>query len=518
MVNLVVRHGTHIQSNALTKSPSGIANRMAQPMAVDRTVPSPIRVPIVRNNGNRPMSPLTTSESMFVGHVGQEQIPGRTHSSDSTEVRQTPSLASLESTTAGDMVCDYDESVTQLYEMLESSQWDQARIRCRTHPDEVHTWIIRRDNSDKMRWKLLPLHAAVIFQAPAPVVEAMLKENPLAAAKRDDQGMLPLHLAFRHKSDESLLGRLLQQYPGGVLVKDRRDRLPLDHGKESMFSAGLMRLYSETCAKCQPSEALPTVNETELKASFESKMNSLKDAYEARIGALINEQEAAMRDMKATSEQDLRETETRHNQEMDELRDLLSREVASGQRATQLELEIQGLSDSLAEANQESQALRRVVHDQKLQHDGLVEEVRQVWKDQTTMHEYCMQQQEQLEQAQRLREQLLSTLLQKEDGKAVLVSNELSQMSDNIRSRMEKVLADIARSRTEKVLRDAAIAQNNAVVPVAAAESNTPRTLLETQRLGEVFSGQDTEPDAAWGAVNNDHCDDISAITEISHF
>jgi hypothetical protein len=518
MVNLVVRHGTHLQSNALTKSPHSVPNRTAPPKLTDKTVPSPIRVPYVRSNGNRPVSPLTTSESMFGGHVVQEPVPGRAHSSDSTEERQAPSLGSLPSSAGGELVCDYDQSVTQLYEMLESSQWDKARIRCRTHPEEVHTWIIRRDSSEKIRWKLLPLHAAVIFQAPVPVIESMLKEHPLSAAKRDDQGMLPLHLAFRHKSDESLLERLLQQYPAGVLVKDRRDRSPLDHGKESMFSSGFVRLYSETYAKCQHSEAQSAVYETELKLAYESKVNSLKDAYEARIEALVKEHEAAMNDVKMRSERDVHDTKTRHNQEMDELRDLLSREVASVHRTTELELEIQGLSNSLAQANQESQVLRRVLQDQNQQHDGLIEEVRQVLRDQTTLHEFCVQQQEQLEQAQRLREELLSTLLQKEDGKAVLVSHEVCQMSDSIRRRTESVLADEARARTEKVLKEVAVAQSTVAAPVVAAENITPRSVAGAQRLVEDVSPRDTGTDAAWGTVSHDHGDDISAITENSHF
>jgi hypothetical protein len=519
MVNLVVRHGSHPQSNALTKSPSGIPSRTLAPKATDRAVPSPIRVPFARNSGNRPVSPLTTSESFFGGHdMGQEAVPGRMHSSDSTEERQAPSLASLASTAGGELVCDYDLSVTQLYEMLESSQWDQARIRCRTHPEEVHTWIVRRDNTDNIRWKLLPLHAAVIFQAPLPVIEGMLKEYPLAVAKRDDQGMLPLHLAFRHKSDELLLERLLQEYPAGVQVKDRRDRLPLDHGKESTFSSGSMRLYAEMYAKCQNSEARTMANDAEVKRSFESQMSSLKNAYEARIEGLIKEQQAEMNAVKLKSEQDAQETKTRHGHELDDLRDLLSRQVASGQRTTQLELEIRGLSDSLAAANQESQVLRRVVQDQKHQHERIIEEVRQVLRDQNTLHEFCVQQQEQLVQAQRLREQLLSTLLQKEDGKAVLVSNEVCQMSDNIRSRAENILADIAHSRTEKVLREAGVAQANVAAPAGVAEINTQTPGPPAPRLVENVSAHDTAADAAWGALNHDHDDDISAITENSHF
>lgn len=146
----------------------------------------------------------------------------------------------------GENVCDYDSSPTQLYELLESSSWERARTRCRSHPEEVRTWIVRKDKSHAVRWRLLPLHAAIIFQAPNFLVSALLEQYPHATARQDDQGMLPLHLAFRHKhEDEDLLELLLGQNPKAVVMKDRRDRIPLEHGRESKFGAKLMRLYAD---------------------------------------------------------------------------------------------------------------------------------------------------------------------------------------------------------------------------------------------------------------------------------
>jgi Ankyrin repeats (many copies) len=144
------------------------------------------------------------------------------------------------------LVCDYDTSATQLYELLESSNWEEARTRCRTHPQEVRTWIVRKDKSLKVRWRLLPLHAAIIFQCPNFIVAALLDKYPAAISSVDDQGMLPLHLAFRHKhEDEDLLELLLIHYPKAVLVKDKRDRVPLEHGRDCKFSAKFTRLYAD---------------------------------------------------------------------------------------------------------------------------------------------------------------------------------------------------------------------------------------------------------------------------------
>jgi Ankyrin repeats (many copies) len=144
------------------------------------------------------------------------------------------------------LVCDYDTSATVLYELLESSNWEEARNRCRTHPQEVRTWIVRKDKSLKVRWRLLPLHAAIIFQCPNFIVAALLDKYPAAISSVDDQGMLPLHLAFRHKhEDEDLLELLLIHYPKAVLVKDKRGRVPLEHGRDCKFSAKFTRLYAD---------------------------------------------------------------------------------------------------------------------------------------------------------------------------------------------------------------------------------------------------------------------------------
>ena len=147
----------------------------------------------------------------------------------------------------GEHVCDYDTSATVLYELLESSSWERARARCRSHPEETRTWIVRKDKSLAVRWKLLPLHAAIIFQSPNYLVSAILEQYPAATHRKDDQDMLPLHLAFRHKhEDEDLLEILLVKFPKAVLLKDRRERVPLEHAREAKFSAKLMRLYADS--------------------------------------------------------------------------------------------------------------------------------------------------------------------------------------------------------------------------------------------------------------------------------
>ena len=208
--------------------------------------------------------------------------------------------------TGGDeLVCDYDSSATVLYELLESSKWDEARRRCQSHPLETRTWIVRRDKSHKVRWKLLPLHAAIIFQSPNAVVSALLERYPHAASCPDDQGMLPLHLAFRHKQDdEDLLELLLVQYPKAVLLKDKRQRVPLEHGRESKFSAKLVWLYADATvigtgannnsnkdedqgtARTSLNTSLRADIEKELRREHEKELRQMRQEYETKIQTL----------------------------------------------------------------------------------------------------------------------------------------------------------------------------------------------------------------------------------------
>jgi hypothetical protein len=515
MVNLVVRHGQGNVSSPLMKSPTSIANRIATKSAAavgtpssavgasERIVPSPIRVPYLRSHASgahRPVSPLTASDSMF-GLTHEAPVTQRGHSVDSAEERQQPSEGSVHSNS--ELVCDYDQSITPLYEMLESSQWEQARTRCRTHPQEVHTWIVRRDANDNIRWKLLPLHAAVIFQSPMPVIEAMLAEHPIAAAKRDDQGMLPIHLAFRHKSDEVLIEKLIRQYPGGITVKDRRDRLPLDHAKDAQFSFHMMKLYSETYARCQHTP--PDDNQNSGSNHEKTRLATIKEAYEARIKDMQQEHSHNLQELMSRKDKEAQATQALHNAEMDELRDLLSREVSSAQKAAELEGEMSRLAEALAEANQEGKVLRKVVHEQKSQHDALLDQLHQILKEQKSLHDFCLQQQEKLDQSHQVREQLLRTLLQKEDGKDLRVSNDVCQMSNKVLARTETLLKESSRGGgkldVDSDMPRIASNDGNGVVGAAAAAATMA----------------DTTPAAPWGNMD-EHGDDISAITENSNF
>mmetsp|Transcript_28301 Transcript_28301/g.41556 ORF Transcript_28301/g.41556 Transcript_28301/m.41556 type:complete len:615 (+) Transcript_28301:121-1965(+) len=125
---------------------------------------------------------------------------------------------------------DYDLGPSTLYSFIEQKLWDSAIERARTTPSEAKTWISRREPSDpnKIRWRLLPLHACCVFRAPLSLIEALITAYPDAAKTIDDQGMLPLHLACRNGASRAVVMTLLGTNPDSINAKDKKGRTPLN--------------------------------------------------------------------------------------------------------------------------------------------------------------------------------------------------------------------------------------------------------------------------------------------------
>jgi ankyrin repeat protein len=123
---------------------------------------------------------------------------------------------------------DYDEGATELYRRIEGRDWDGAMARLESHPFEAKTWVSRKEhNSDKTRWRLLPLHATCIFRSPLALIEALIDVYRDGPQMKDDQGMLPVHLACRNGGSKGVILTLLNAFPESSKVKDRKGRTPL---------------------------------------------------------------------------------------------------------------------------------------------------------------------------------------------------------------------------------------------------------------------------------------------------
>ncbi|KAL3777386.1 hypothetical protein ACHAW5_004215 [Stephanodiscus triporus] len=158
--------------------------------------------------------------------------------------------------------CNYDINPTLMFLVLESRDWKEAIAlldgkglenkngvwnlgqlfggnRIQTISDELakkrqkelraqaRTWIVRRERTGVLRWRMLPLHAAMAFNAPFDVVLRLYHLYPGAIRCRDDQGMLPLHLCFKFANEDKILELLLDVFPEALTVTDDKGRLPL---------------------------------------------------------------------------------------------------------------------------------------------------------------------------------------------------------------------------------------------------------------------------------------------------
>lgn len=463
-----------------------------------------------------PPSPHRSIVSRYATPVTQRSSPARPRPTHEVSREERRDDAPAPSRDGGETVCDYDTSATVLYELLESSTWERARARCRSHPEEVRTWIVRKDKSLAVRWKLLPLHAAIIFQSPNFLVSALLEQYPAAAARKDDQGMLPLHLAFRHKQeDEDLLELLLVKYPKAVMIKDRRDRVPLEHGRESKFSAKLMRLYADAVTaasrlvggkggapptpstffssstltageralldkdhkeelaelknkydaqihklKGLSSEQIQNLNHDAekrvelIRADYEAQIRKLKDSHEQRCAGLRESHQTNLHHIERAAEEAHHALSERHNAEVNELRLLLNSQVDQDRELSDtLEKEIAHLQVALQERRAESELTSK--HNNILQGDN--EDFRNlltaVQHQHIKLQEMLAKQQEDIEASRSIRNQLVQTLMRQDEGdKGVVMLDLADKLSRRIAHALDTKQA--SRMERERVHRD----------------------------------------------------------------
>mmetsp|Transcript_29494 Transcript_29494/g.65401 ORF Transcript_29494/g.65401 Transcript_29494/m.65401 type:complete len:595 (-) Transcript_29494:255-2039(-) len=183
---------------------------------------------------------------------------------------------------------DYDDKPTDLYSLVEKRQWDHAlNLLSNLAPyaalTQASTWVVRKEAATgKLRWRLLPLHASIIFKAPINVIEGLVKAYPGAARCKDDQGMLPIHLAFRNDAPDEIVDEVLGAYPAAVNVHDRKGRAPLTCAMGSNCTkkarAKLLASYSSIAMAAEREKIL-----TEEHAKNDAEVAELKSAYESSL-------------------------------------------------------------------------------------------------------------------------------------------------------------------------------------------------------------------------------------------
>ena len=213
--------------------------------------------------------------------------------------------------------CNFDVNPTGLYMAVHTKQWALAADRAKVFPAEASVWVARMGDAVEepsvqqpmsprspptsptaamavsrqrhpkvLRWRMLPLHGAVLFNAPVNVVETLIKAHPAGCSAEDDQGMLPLHLAFRVGASEDIVLALLDVYPEAIEITDYKGRVPsmlapkdaMDYGDtigEAYIKGPSFYYYAARVAAADRIR-----NETELGAKVRQLEEDRKNEYE----------------------------------------------------------------------------------------------------------------------------------------------------------------------------------------------------------------------------------------------
>ena len=310
--------------------------------------------------------------------------------------------------------CDYDVNPTYLYQAIEAKQWQHVREFLSQSPQahtQAATWVIRKERDGKLRWRLLPLHAAVIFGSPLEVVEGLLSEYPAAAQCKDDQGMLPLHLCFRNFRGWEILEELLTAYPQGIAIKDRKGRTPLQCASSAFRKpSSVLELYTHVAVTAERQKAL-----RESKTSLEAKIQALQTTHLATLQRLKDDWQVRSDELESELQQTssayqlLQQEHVSLKQEL-EKQQLLERELTS---------KLSQVTEALTEVTQVEHELEQersmILTEKEEENAALREMVKELLQNQVTMQETFQQYVQQEEEKRQEHSRQLQVLLEQHE-------------------------------------------------------------------------------------------------------
>jgi len=234
---------------------------------------------------------------------------------------------------------EFDKNPTVLYALVQKKLWKETIARTKTNPKEARAYISRREKDGRIRWRLLPLHAAIVFKAPEDVIEALLSSFPKAAESKDDQGMLPLHLAFRNNASEAVVNLLLLANPESVNSPDRKGRVPLTLAKAA--ASPKRELYIQALEKGPSHYAV-----TALACARDRIIAEQKEIHEAQIEETRKSHEAEIEKMKIEAEKMKKEIEGAVDEKEKELSKLHDNSQVLVDHVASLEAQMNTRSDT----------------------------------------------------------------------------------------------------------------------------------------------------------------------------
>jgi len=128
-----------------------------------------------------------------------------------------------------ELLTDYSINPTEIFRLIEMKCWKDCINHVEHFPEEVSIWVFRSDSNGSLRWRRLPLHAAIVNGAPNNVIRSLLTAYPESVKHRDDQGMLPLKLAQSRNAKMDVIETLAQTSPSAALTNGLITNMELKH-------------------------------------------------------------------------------------------------------------------------------------------------------------------------------------------------------------------------------------------------------------------------------------------------
>eukprot|EP00978_Attheya_sp_CCMP212_P034389 scaffold143857_cov52-Attheya_sp.AAC.5 len=95
----------------------------------------------------------------------------------------------------------------------------------------TRTWAYRKEFNGDIRWRVLPIHAALLHDAPEELIQLIMQQYSEGMTCTDDLGNLPIHLAFTSGYSEEILGRMIEAHPNCLHIQNSKHRTPLECAK-----------------------------------------------------------------------------------------------------------------------------------------------------------------------------------------------------------------------------------------------------------------------------------------------
>jgi len=287
--------------------------------------------------------------------------------------------------------CNYEKNCTPLYKRIENEDWPVVASFLDTgywpntfFPDkltpseQVKTWVTRfekggidddEEEDEKIKWSQLPLHLAIVVDAPLGIVRRLVEHYPRGVQCTDDERMLPLHLALRQGSPDEIVDFLLKVFPEAVNARGKNKRTAVECAMRGRRKARarIIQTFLDQSKSYETKELSEIVTRLEdrnqIIDELQSQLNSIEGGkLLAADGGDLAGQITRLSDIKNSLEVKLQTLE----QSMENKTFLAMKEMEAMEAMTRRrDLEVSKQIDALEESAREMEEAERQIREQE---------------------------------------------------------------------------------------------------------------------------------------------------------